>query len=126
MSQENFKGIDEYFQTTDYMNLKITPEQNLLVGKNIQFVKGSDFHKGIYEIPDQNMVKKIIVRYYQIAIFDEFGKCAIRSFLFNAGIFFFISSTIFPKSLTGPFSKSSSHCGEATSCKYLSRLSGRG
>src|SRR3990167_2324946 len=83
MSQENFKGIDEYFQTTDYMNLKITPEQNLLVGKNIQFVKGSDFHKGIYEIPDQNMVKKIIVRYYQIAIFDEFGKCAIRSFLFN-------------------------------------------
>ena len=82
MHGQNFNNLDEYFKTTDYKNLKITPEQELLVGKNIQLVKGSDFHKGIYEIPDRNMVKKIIVRYYQIAIFDEFGKCAIRSFLF--------------------------------------------
>lgn len=75
--------LDEYFKTTDYKNLPISPEQGLLVCKDIQLVKGSDFHKNIYEIPDKNMVQQINVRYYQIAIFDEFGKCAIRSFLFK-------------------------------------------
>lgn len=75
--------LDEYFKTTDYKNLPITPEQGTLVGKNIQLVKGSDFHKNIYEIPDQKLVQQITVRYYQIAMFDEFGKCAIRSFLFK-------------------------------------------
>ena len=75
--------LDEKFKTTDYKNLSITPEQGLLIGKDIQLVKGSDFHKNIYEIPDQNMVQQITVRYYQIAMFDEFGKCAIRSFLFK-------------------------------------------
>lgn len=75
--------MDEYFKTTDYKNLKITPEQSLLVGKDIQLVKGSDFHKNYYEKPDKNIVKNIKVRYYQIASFDDFGKCAIRSFLFS-------------------------------------------
>ena len=75
--------LDEYFKTTDYENLKITPEQSLLVGKDIQLVKGSDFHKGYYEKPDKNLISTIVVRYYQIAMFDEFGKCAIRSFLFK-------------------------------------------
>jgi hypothetical protein len=75
--------LDEYFKTTDYKNLPITRDQGLLVGKDIQLVKGSDFHKNIYEIPDKNMVQQITVRYYQIAMFDEFGKCAIRSFLFK-------------------------------------------
>lgn len=75
--------LDEYFKTTDYENLKITPEQSLLVGKDIQLVKGSDFHKGYYEKPDNNLISTIVVRYYQIAMFDEFGKCAIRSFLFK-------------------------------------------
>lgn len=75
--------LDEYFQTTDYANLKITPEQSLLVGRDIQLVKGSDFHKNFYDIPDKHLVQSIDVRYYQIAMFDEFGKCAIRSFLFR-------------------------------------------
>ena len=75
--------LDEYFKTTDYKNLKITPEQGLLVGKDIQLVKGSDFHKSFYQIPDKNLVQNIMVRFYQIAMFDEFGKCAIRSFLFK-------------------------------------------
>lgn len=75
--------FDEYFKTTDYKNLKITPEQSLLIGKDIQLVKGSDFHKNFYEKPDKNLVKNINVRYYQIAMFDEFGKCVIRSFLFS-------------------------------------------
>ena len=76
-------GLDEYFKTTDYKNLKITPEQGLLVGKDIQLVKGSDFHKTIYDIPDVNLVREITVRYYQIAMFDQYGKYAIRSFLFK-------------------------------------------
>jgi hypothetical protein len=75
--------LDEYFKTTDYKNLKITPEQGLLVGKDIQLVKGSDFHKSFYEQPDKNLIHKNLVRYYQIAIFDENEKCAIRSFLFE-------------------------------------------
>lgn len=83
MFNENLATIDEYFKTTDYKNLKITPEQSLLVGKDIELVKGSDFHKGIYEIPDKNMVREITVRYYQIAMFDEYNKCDIRSFLFK-------------------------------------------
>ncbi len=83
MYNQNSNGLDEYFKTTDYKNLKITPEQGLLVGKDIQLVKGSDFHKGIYDIPDKNLVREINVRYYQIATFDELGKCAIRSFLFK-------------------------------------------
>ena len=83
MYSQNSNGLDEYFKTTDYKNLKITSEQGLLVGKDIQLVKGSDFHKGIYEIPDKNLVREITIRYYQIAMFDEYGKCAIRSFLFK-------------------------------------------
>ncbi len=82
-TQSHMSQIDEYFKTTDYGNLKITPEQGLLVGKDIELVKGSDFHKNFYETPDKNLIKNINVRYYQIAMFDEFGKCAIRSFLFT-------------------------------------------
>jgi hypothetical protein len=83
MYSQNSNGLDEYFKTTDYKNLKITSEQGLLVGKDIQLVKGSDFHKCIYDIPDKNLVREITVRYYQLSMFDEFGKCAIRSFLFK-------------------------------------------
>jgi len=81
MYSQNSNGLDEYFKTTDYKNLKITSEQGLLVGKDIQLVKGSDFHKSIYNIPDKNLVREITVRYYQIAMFDEYNKCVIRSFL---------------------------------------------
>jgi len=83
MYSQNSNGLDEYFKTTDYKNLKITPEQGLLVGKDIQLVKGSDFHKCIYDIPDKNLVREITVRYYQISMFDQYGKFAIRSFLFK-------------------------------------------
>ena len=77
--------LDEYFKTTDYHNIKkkLGHEQKSNIGKTIEFVNGSDFHKGIYEIPDQNYVQEVTIRYYQIAIFDESGKCAIRSFLFK-------------------------------------------
>lgn len=85
MYEPNSNGLDSYFKTTDYKNLKITPDQGLLVGKDVQLVKGSDFHKSIYNIPDPNLVQEITVRYYQIAMFDENGngKCAVRSMLFK-------------------------------------------
>ena len=83
MYEQNSNGLDEYFKTSDYTNLKITPEQKLHIGKEIQLVKGSDFHKNIYDIPDANLVKDILVRYYQIAMFDEVGKYTIRSLLFK-------------------------------------------
>lgn len=85
MYEPNSNGLDSYFKTTDYKNLKVTPEQQLMVGKDIQLVKGSDFHKCIYDIPDSNLVQEITVRYYQIAMFDENGngKCTIRSMLFK-------------------------------------------
>lgn len=77
-------GLDKYFKTTDYTNLKITPEQGLLVGKDIQLVKGSDFHKCIYDIPDPHKIQEITVRYYQLAMFEnEPNKFAIRSMLFK-------------------------------------------
>lgn len=82
-NQNSLNGLDNYFTTTDYKNLKITPEQDLLVNKDIQLVKGCDFHKCIYDIPDKNYIQEITVRYYQIAMFDEYGKCAIRSMLFK-------------------------------------------
>ena len=84
-SSTRTNGLDEYFKTTNYTNLKITPEQGLLIGKDIQLVKGSDFHKCIYDIPDANLVQEINVRYYQIAMFDEYGNgnYALRSMLFK-------------------------------------------
>ena len=73
--------LDNYFNTTDYTNLPLTTEQNKLIKKDIKFVKGCDFYKGYYDT--DITIKNIYVRYYQISIFDEFGKCAIRSFLFE-------------------------------------------
>lgn len=72
--------FDEYFKTTDYEKLNNNNKHKF--STDIQLVKGSDFHKNFYDLPDKNLVENITVRYYQIAMFDEFGKCAIRSFLF--------------------------------------------
>ena len=73
--------LDDYFKTTDYKNLKLTPEQGTLINKEIQFVKGSDFYKNYYDSNDKNVIEKLGVRYYQIAMFEELGKYAIRSYL---------------------------------------------
>ena len=72
--------LNEYFKTTDCENLKITPQQGAAIKKDFQLVKGSDYYKGIYDV---SVASNIQIRYYQIATFEEFGKRAIRSFLFN-------------------------------------------
>ncbi len=73
-------NMQEFFETTDIANMKITPEQKKLIGKDVQFVKGSDFYKGYYE---ENITHKVQIRYFQLAMFDEHGKRAVRSFLFE-------------------------------------------
>ena len=75
--------LNEYFQTTDYTNLPLTQQQGLGINKDIEFVKGCDFYKKYYDQPDKNVLQKLRVRYYQIAQFDDNGKVAIRSFLFE-------------------------------------------
>ncbi len=72
--------LDEYFKTTDVSNMEITPEQKQSINKDIQFVKGKDFYKGFYE---KNIVHKVLIRYFQFAIFNEHGKRAVRSYLFE-------------------------------------------
>lgn len=84
MINNGINELDKYFKTTDYKNLKITPEQSLLIGKDIQLVKGNDYHKNIYNITNTNVLNKITIRYYQIAMFEnEPDKFAIRSMLFE-------------------------------------------
>ena len=72
--------LNEYFKTTDVSNLNITPEQQKSIKKDFEFVKGKDFYKGYYE---QNIVHKVSIRYFQLALFDEHDKRAIRSYLFE-------------------------------------------
>lgn len=73
--------LDEFFTTSN--NLKMSSEQEIRSNKNIQFVKGSDLYKSYYEQPDKHNINNTNVRYYQIAIFDEFDKHIVRSFLFK-------------------------------------------
>ena len=72
--------MDEYFKTTNFSNINVTPEQKRAIDKDFHFVKGKDFYKGFYE---QNIVHKVFIRYFQLAIFSDHGKRAIRSYLFE-------------------------------------------
>lgn len=72
--------LDEYFKTTNLDNINITPDQKKAIDKNYHFVQGKDFYKGFYE---ENIVHKILIRYFQIAIFNDHDKRAIRSYLFE-------------------------------------------
>lgn len=70
--------LNEQFQLTDYNNFDINKNHKISMKKDIQLVKGSDMYKGFYE---QSIVSKIFIRYYQITMFDEHGKRAVRSYL---------------------------------------------
>lgn len=72
--------IDNFYETTDYTSFIPNDSQKMALKKNIQFVKGSDYYKGVY---NKNDVKDIVIRYYQIALFEENNKKAIRSYLFQ-------------------------------------------
>jgi hypothetical protein len=70
--------LNEYFKTTDISNIKVSKNQKKSLNKNIQFVKGSDFYKGYY---DENIVKKINVRYFQFAMFGHEDRRAVRLYI---------------------------------------------
>ena len=71
--------LEEFFQTTDVSNMPISQEQKKAIGKDFQFVKGSDFYKGYYQ---QDVYPKMYVRFFQLGMFDgDDGKRAVRSFL---------------------------------------------
>lgn len=72
--------FNDLFNTTDYTNFIPSNEQQLSLNKNIQLVKGSDMYKNFY---DQLHINTSFVRFYQIAIFTECDKKAIRSYLFK-------------------------------------------
>ena len=67
--------MNEFFKTTDYNNLPLSESQNKTLGKNIEFVSGSDFHTGIYDVKVESHKS---VKYFQLALFSQDNKRAIR------------------------------------------------
>ena len=72
--------MNKYFETTDYTNFIPTKQQQDSLKKNFEFVKGSDYYKGYY---DKKIISKILIRYYQIAIFNDKDQKCIKSYLFS-------------------------------------------
>ena len=72
--------MNKYFETTDYTNFIPTKQQQDSLKKNFEFVKGCDYYKGYY---DKKIINKILIRYYQLAIFNEKNKKCIKSYLFS-------------------------------------------
>lgn len=70
--------MDEYFKTTDFNNLPTSKSQNNALAKNIQFVNGSDFHTNIYDI---NHVQHKLVKFFQLGMFSQNDKKAIRMYI---------------------------------------------
>jgi hypothetical protein len=70
--------INEFFQTTDYNQLPVSKSQKESLGKNIQFVNGSDFHTNIYDV---KVASHKIVKYFQLGMFSQNYKKAIRVYV---------------------------------------------
>ena len=70
-------NLDFYFnQQLDPANINLQPEHKDSIEKTFDFVKGSDFHTGYY---DQPVVNTIYIRYYQIALFNDYPKKVLES-----------------------------------------------
>lgn len=70
-------GLDHYFnQHLDKDKIVLPPNQKHSVEKNFEFVKGSDFCKGYY---NENVVDTKYVRFYQIAMFNNYSKKILES-----------------------------------------------
>lgn len=67
--------MDEFFKTTDYNNLPVSESQKKSLGKNIQFVSGSEYHTNIYDI---NVANHSTVKFFQLAMFSQNNQKAIR------------------------------------------------
>lgn len=65
-------NLDHFFNNQlDHKKIVLPQNQSNSIEKNFEFVKGSDFCKGYY---DQTVVETMYVRFYQIALFDDYSK----------------------------------------------------
>jgi hypothetical protein len=70
-------NLDHYFnQQFDKDKIVLPQEQKDSIEKHFEFVKGSDFCKGYY---DENTVTTTYVRFYQIAMFNDYSKNVLES-----------------------------------------------
>ena len=67
--------MNEFFKTTDYNNLPVSDSQNKALGKNIEFVSGSEYHTNIYDI---QVASHKFVKYFQLSLFSQDNKRSIR------------------------------------------------
>jgi hypothetical protein len=70
-------NLDHFFnQQLNQDKIVLQPHQKESVEKQFEFVKGSDFCKGYY---DQTVIETMYVRYYQIALFNDYSKRDLES-----------------------------------------------
>ena len=74
--------LNNCFKTTELDKLKVTREQQNLINKDIEFVRGSQYYPKYYDIKDES-IQNTLVKYYQITIFQENNLNSVRSFLFE-------------------------------------------
>jgi hypothetical protein len=70
--------MNDFFKTSDYNNLPVSESQKKALGKNIEFVSGSEFHTNIYDI---KVAKHKIVKYFQLGMFSQNNKRAVRLYI---------------------------------------------
>lgn len=70
--------MSDFFKTTDYNKLPVSESQTRALGKNIQFINGSDFHTNIYDV---KVASHEIVKYFQFGLFSQDYKKAIRLYI---------------------------------------------
>jgi hypothetical protein len=70
-------NLDHFFnQQLDQDKIVLPQNQKESIDNNFEFVKGSDFCKGYY---DQTVVETMYVRFYQIALFNDYSKKILES-----------------------------------------------
>ena len=70
-------NLDHFFnQQLDQDKIVLPQNQKDSIEKNFEFVKGSDFCKGYY---DQTIIETLYVRFYQIALFNDYAKKILES-----------------------------------------------
>ena len=70
-------NLDHFFnQPPDNNKIVLPQDQKDSVEKHFEFVKGSDFCEGYY---DQTVVETTYVRFYQIALFNDYSKKVLES-----------------------------------------------
>jgi hypothetical protein len=70
-------NLDHFFsQHLEQDKIKLSKNQKESLDTQFEFVKGSDFRKGYY---DENIIESSYVRFYQIALFNDYSKKVLNS-----------------------------------------------